>query len=237
MMKSFLLLGQSNMAGRGDFGEVPEILNDRCYMQRNGRWVSMSEPINPDRHLFGAFHSGVGLSASFADEYAKHFNEDVGLIPCADGGTAISEWQPGELLYDHAVAQAKLAQRTSEIVGILWHQGENDSVDVEDVRRYHDRFMHMISSLIKDLNLPQSTPIIIGELGEFTGGYDGGKCKFFKEINAILKRLSQELPRGGFVSSEGLTCKEDGIHFNSKSYREFGKRYFETFLRTKENRE
>ena len=25
-------------------------------------------------------------------------------------------------------------------------------------------------------------------------------------------------------------CKEDGIHFNSASYREFGKRYFKTHL-------
>ncbi|MBQ2401175.1 MAG: hypothetical protein II311_04070, partial [Lachnospiraceae bacterium] len=33
---------------------------------------------------------------------------------------------PGELLYDHAVMQSKLAQRTSEIAGILWHQGESD---------------------------------------------------------------------------------------------------------------
>ena len=28
-MKSFLLIGQSNIAGRGDFGEVPEIVNAR----------------------------------------------------------------------------------------------------------------------------------------------------------------------------------------------------------------
>ena len=228
------MIGQSNMAGRGNFGEVPEIINDRCYMLRNGRWQPMSEPINPDRQVFGAFHSGVGLAASFADEYANHFGENIGLIPCADGGTAISEWQPGELLYDNAVSQAKLAQRTSEIVGILWHQGENDSCDIKDVKLYHDRFIKMISSLLKDLNLPQNTPILIGELGDFVGTYDAGKCKFHKEINTTLKELSQELPCGGFVSSKDLVCKDDGIHFDSKSYRQFGKRYFEVYLRIKE---
>ncbi len=231
-MKSFLLMGQSNMAGRGDFGEVPEISNSKCYMLRNGRWHPMSEPINPDRQIFGYFHSGVGLSASFADEYAKYFGEEIGLIPCADGGTKISEWQPGELLYDSAVSQAKLAQRTSEIAGILWHQGENDSHRIEDVELYHDRFMNMISSLIKDLNLPSNIPVIIGELGVFVGEYDGGKCKYFRDINAILKGLSEELENGGFVSANGLTCKDDGIHFNSKSYREFGKRYFDIYLKT-----
>ena len=53
-MKSVLLIGQSNMAGRGDFGEVPEIQHPRCFMMRNGRWVTMSEPINPDRPVFGS---------------------------------------------------------------------------------------------------------------------------------------------------------------------------------------
>ena len=28
-----------------------------------------------------------------------------------------------------------------------------------------------------------------------------------------------------------LICKEDGIHFNSASYREFGKRYFDAYLK------
>ena len=40
--------------------------------------------------------------------YAKYFNEKVGLIPCADGGTSISEWLPGEVLFDNAKNQAKL---------------------------------------------------------------------------------------------------------------------------------
>ena len=29
-MKLFLLIGQSNMAGRGEFGEVPDIADKRC---------------------------------------------------------------------------------------------------------------------------------------------------------------------------------------------------------------
>ena len=229
-MKSFLLIGQSNMAGRGDFGEVDEIVNPLCKMLRNGRWQPMSEPVNPDRQIFGYFHSGVGLVASFADEYAKHFGEEVGLIPCADGGTAIKEWQPGELLYDSAVFQARLAMRTSEIIGILWHQGENDSCNEEDVAAYHDRFMTMINSFIKDLELPSDIPVIVGELGEYLQDYQNGKCKYFKEINVILNTLGKELVRGECVSAKGLSCKNDGVHFNSHSYRELGRRYFKAYL-------
>ncbi|MBQ8439852.1 MAG: hypothetical protein IJX19_04235, partial [Clostridia bacterium] len=50
---SFLLIGQSNMAGRGDFADVEPIKNKRCLMLRMGRWQIMSEPINPDRKIFG----------------------------------------------------------------------------------------------------------------------------------------------------------------------------------------
>lgn len=230
-MKAFLLIGQSNMAGRGTFGEVPEIENSKCFMLRNGRWQPMGEPINPDRA--GSIHEGVGLSASFADEYAKYFDEEIGLIPCADGGTSIKEWQPGELLYDNAVYQAKLALRSSEIIGVLWHQGENDSYTQEDAELYHNRFMNLFSTLFKDLKLPQSTPILIGEIGEFVAEHDNGNCKYFKQINSTLKKLSKELCCSCFVSSKGLTCKEDKVHFDSKSYREFGIRYFKEYLNLK----
>lgn len=37
-MKSILLIGQSNMAGRGFTHEVPPIYNERIMMLRNGRW-------------------------------------------------------------------------------------------------------------------------------------------------------------------------------------------------------
>lgn len=230
-MKAFLLIGQSNMAGRGDFGEVEEINNPRCKMLRNARWQPMSEPICPDRSPFVYYHSGVGLSASFADEFAKHFGEDVGLIPCADGGTRLEEWQPGTALFANTVAQCKLAQKYAgaEIVGILWHQGESDSTDARDVALYHDRFLTMLNAMKAEIGISDDVPVLIGELGEFVGSYENGRCAYFKTVNEILSTLASELPRGAFVSAKGLTSKEDHIHFNSASYREFGKRYFEAY--------
>ena len=115
-LKSFLMIGQSNMAGRGEFADVPPIDNFRCYMLRNGRFLRMSEPVNPDRPIFGIkFHSGTSLAASFANELANEEECRVGLIPCADGGTYIDEWQPGEVLYEHAVFMTKLAMRRFEL--------------------------------------------------------------------------------------------------------------------------
>jgi len=228
-MKSFLLIGQSNMAGRGDFGEVPEIINDRCFMLRNGRWQFMSEPINPDRAVFNPdFHSGVGLAASFADEYAKYFNDTIGLIPCADGGTSLSQWMPGEILFDNAVMNAKLAMRSSELVGILWHQGENDAMDFDDVK-YKKNFIQMMTELRKELNA-ENLPVIIGEISENIA--PSWNVKYAKEMNGLLMEIAEEFPHCKLTLAKDLELKNDGIHFSSKSYRILGKRYFEKYLET-----
>ena len=88
----------------------------------------------------------------------------------------------------------------------------------------------MLSSLIKDLNLPSDIPVIIGGLGDFVKVYKDGSYIYFEKVNETLKTLANELPRGAFADAKGLNCKYDGIHFDSKSYREFGKRYFKAYL-------
>lgn len=58
-MKSILLIGQSNMAGRGFIDEVPPIIDERMMMLRNGKWQMMEEPIHSDRSV-----AGIGPAAS-----------------------------------------------------------------------------------------------------------------------------------------------------------------------------
>ena len=226
LLDSVLMLGQSNMAGRGDFGQVKPIRNPMCYMLRMGRWQPMCEPVNPDRAIFeGKYRSGVSLAASFADEYAKNLGRPVGLIPCADGGTKISQWLPGELNYDHALLQARLALRTSRLTAILWHQGESDCITEENVAAYRGRFHQIITALRRDLNRPD-LPVIIGELPRNIG--ESWKTQGREEkLNLILNQLTRELPNCAIASSQDLTVKPDGIHFDSPSCREFGKRYFQ----------
>ena len=142
-IRSFLLVGQSNMAGRGDLTAANALTAPDCFMLRMGRWQPMSEPINVDRSVAeGAVpRSGANLAASFAAQLQKETGAKIGLIPCADGGTRISQWQPGEVLFDHAVFQAKLAQRTSLLTAILWHQGESDCLAPEQLEAYPEQFL------------------------------------------------------------------------------------------------
>lgn len=222
------------MAGRGNIGDVEPILNNRCSMLRNGKWQPMTEPICCDRAVdnrFGGTHSGVGSGASFADAYAKAHPEFlVGLIPCADGGTKISEWQPGEVLFDNAVMQTRLAMRSmlGKLAGILWHQGESDSKDEENAKLYRERLERMISAFRRELHA-DDVPFIMGEAGIFIN--HAGEYPFVGEINEIQRTAAEERPYCGFVSVEGLTHKPDFLHFDAVSQRELGLRYFAEFER------
>ena len=230
LVSSVLMIGQSNMAGRGDIGDVDPIDNRNCYMLRMARWQRMSEPINPDRSMFtGSFKSGVSLAASFADDFANHINAPVGLIPCADGGTRLEQWMPGELLFDHATAMTKLAQRTSELKCIIWHQGESDRKNEESIITYKERFIKMITQLREELNA-QNVPVIIGELSR-SPDPEAYKLSSNFRLNSIFSEIAKELPLCSVASSDGLILKADNLHFNSVSLREFGHRYFKEFLK------
>ncbi len=223
MVHSFLLIGQSNMAGRGHADEVEPIVNDRIKVLRNGRWQPMYVPVNPDRRT-----SGVCLAESFADAYTKDHDAEVGLIPCADGGTALCQWMPGELLFDHALMQCRLAMRTSELAGILWHQGEGDCREGRYLV-YEEKCRKMFTVLREELGLPD-VPILVGGLGDFLVEFTKKEISVnYMKVNAALQNVAATLPRCGFVSAEGLTANPEIIHFNAVSLREFGLRYYEKF--------
>lgn len=223
-MKSFLMIGQSNMAGRGFLQDVAPIYDERLHMLRNGQWQMMTEPINYDRPV-----AGVSLAASFAAAYVNaNPNDKIGLIPCAEGGSTLDQWHPDGTLFQHAIAQARFALKTSDIAGILWHQGESDSMNNLH-ETYYDKLHVIVEAFRQELQL-QDVPLMIGELGHFLGqtGF-GVYSPQYKEVNAQLRRFAHEQPHCYFVTAEGLTANPDGIHLDAVSQRKFGYRYFEAF--------
>lgn len=219
-MNSILLIGQSNMAGRGFVAEAIPVDFSHIFMLRNGRWQAVFRPIHPDRKT-----AGVCLAESFAEAYVKKYKVDLGLIPCADGGTSLDQWQEGSLLYDNAVNNARLAMRTSNIIGILWHQGEADCRPGL-IENYNDRFIKMITAMQRDLGI--NVPVIVGGLGEFLTVFGDGSLRQYVALNTELEKLKDN-ENIGFASAEGLTSNPDNLHFNSASLHEFGLRYFNEF--------
>ena len=225
MMYSFLLVGQSNMAGRGFPAEVEKIPNDGIYVLRNGRWWPMYVPVNPDRVT-----AGINLAESFVFRFLQdHPGDTVGIIPCADGGTALHQWEPGEVLYDHAVMMTSLAQRNSTLAGILWHQGESDCGESR-WPLYEEKAGRILQRLRADVGAPE-VPVILGGLGDFLQVCRDGKFVNYVHVNAALRSMAQKLPGFGFASAEGLGANPDNLHFSAAALREFGLRYYEEFKR------
>jgi hypothetical protein len=222
-MYSFLLIGQSNMAGRGNPQNVERFNPEGIKLLRNGLWTFGYRPVNPDRKS-----AGVCLAESFAEEFVKKYNTEVGLIPCADGGTSLDQWQKGEALYENAVFQGKLASRSSKLTAVLWHQGESDC-DPLLYPTYRPRLEKMMADLRRDLNIPE-VPFLVGGLGDFLADcHRFENLKNYTHINKALREIAEQNDNVGFVCAEGLGASSDNLHFNGASLREFGRRYFAKF--------
>lgn len=212
----YLLIGQSNMAGRGiveaqDKQPHPRVLT----LDKQGRWVPAVDPIHFDKPI-----AGVGLGTTFGRVMAEREpGVTIGLIPCAVGGTPISRWQPGADLYEAALKRARAAAPSGVFKGVLWHQGESDSGKEETGKVYAAQLDAMIAAWRKDLAVAE-LPVVVGQLGEFYVRGAGVKL-----VRAALETLPARVKHTAFVPATELNHKGDMVHFDAASYREFGRRY------------
>lgn len=224
-MDIFLLIGQSNMAGRGRLVEVAAITHPHVHMFRDGQWQAAAEPLHQDKASAGA-----GLAMSFAQTMAERYpSMQVGLIPVAVGGTPLSRWMPACDLYQNAVEVARTAVSSADTLrGILWHQGEADSVQHDTATTYAERLREMITMLRHELDAPH-VPFVAGELGPFLARR--ANMSLFETVNTQLHLLETLLPHYAVVSASDLSDNGDNLHFNAPSLRTFGLRYAEVFCK------
>lgn len=232
----FLLIGQSNMAGRGKIEPQDQVAVPRVLMlSKEGKWVPATDPLHFDKKV-----AGVGLGRTFGIEIANSSPEiTIGLIPCAVGGSPIDSWQPG-LYYpptkshpwDDAIKRAKLALAAGELKGILWHQGESDSS--QELSAVYEKKLHdLVGRLRRELDAP-NVPFIVGQMGDFA---DHPWKASKKEVDRALRDLPQKVARTAYVSAAGLDHQGDGTHFDADSYRELGRRYAAAYLQLVKNGE
>ena len=224
----FLLVGQSNMAGRGKVDAADTAARPNILMLDQARsWVPAVDPMHFDKPV-----AGVGLGRSFA---ARVLDVEpavtVGLIPAAVGGSPIDTWQPGVFYeptkshpWDDAIARAQVAMQAGTLKAILWHQGESDST-AELAPAYEAKLHDLIARFRTTLATPD-VPFIVGQLGRFPdASWDDAR----RMVDAAHRALPNKVPRTAFVSSEGLVHGGDTVHFDAASLRELGQRYAEAY--------
>ena len=225
----YLLVGQSNMAGRGKVSDADRKPMKRVVMfKKNQSWAPAVEPMHFDKSI-----AGTGLGRTFGIQIAETFPEvQIGLIPCAVGGSPIRTWVPGGYHsqtkshpWDDAITRAKAAMQHGTLKGILWHQGESDS-NVKDAPAYEYKLHDLIARFRKELGAPD-VPFIAGQMGIFAERpWSDAK----KQVDKAHRDLPKKVHNTAFVSAEGLAHKGDNVHFSAASFRTFGHRYAKAYL-------
>lgn len=228
----YLLIGQSNMAGRAPLGKGHSPLTEKDWLLNDqDQWEHATAPLNRyssvrKDYTMQRTNMGEGFLKALRKGGAE---EEIGLIVNARGGSRIQQWQKGEPLYEEALRRAKIAQKKGTLRGVLWHQGESDADQPEN---HLENLLNFIKDLRSDLG-NESLPFIVGEIGKGENK-DADKRVGIKEINAQLSRLPESLPSTAFVQSADLTTM-DGTHFNAESTLILGERYAEAFLQMEKN--
>jgi hypothetical protein len=229
-MDLYLLVGQSNMAGRGKVDEESKQVNPRVFMlNKDGQWVPATDPMHFDKPS-----AGVGPGLVFGKAMAEAAPDArIGLIPCAVGGTPLKLWSPGvqdpntkAFPYDDTIRRVQLALKDGSLKGIIWHQGESDRPATDFSRKqYTAKFTDFIARLRQDLNAPQ-VPFVAGELPQL----DEKFLEVNQRFNEMVQGLKSTVSNYACVSAKDLTDGGDKLHLDTNSARIFGQRYAEAML-------
>ncbi|KAK7410064.1 hypothetical protein VNO78_00549 [Psophocarpus tetragonolobus] len=232
----FILAGQSNMAGRGgvindtstgiatwDGVVPPESSPNPSVLRLNAHqtWVEAREPVSADIDFKKT--NGVGPGMAFANWVLEKHPElgVIGLVPCAIGGTNISEWERGKELYNHMMKRAKASLRDGGTIrALLWYQGETDTVNLHDSQFYQTRVHKFFLDVRRDLQFPL-LPIIQVALASGSGPY----------IEVIRQaQLSIDLLNLRTVDAHGLPLLPDGLHLSTQAQVHLGQMMANAFL-------
>ncbi|KAG8377478.1 hypothetical protein BUALT_Bualt08G0037100 [Buddleja alternifolia] len=229
-----ILAGQSNMAGRGGVinnttwdGIVPPECRPNPLILRLSAaltWQEAQEPLHRDIDFTKICGVGPGMAFSNSVLQRDLGIGVIGLVPCAIGGTNISEWRRGGILYNQLVvrAQAALHGGGGMIRAILWYQGESDALDPEDAKLYKKRLKKFITHVRSDLRSPL-LPFIQVALAS-GGAY----------VDIIRKaQLEIDLPNVRCVDAKGLALQPpDNLHLTTAAQVELGTMLADAFLQT-----
>lgn len=241
-----LLIGQSNMSGRGTVDTVNYDIPDSGIDQYGASGPNgtigpvggtISAAVDPLAHADRIdLSNGLGPGTAFARWYmtTMKLGRRVLLVPAAYGGTPLVStaqlgWRRGVTgnLYDQAVTQTKnaLARAGSgaSLVAALWIQGEADGDASITGAAYQTDLDALITGLRTDLSVP-SLPFIIGQMvPEYLGTGTRGA------IDTIQAATPGRLTNVGYTLGPTNLNKGDGNHYTDTGQRLMGRYLFATY--------
>lgn len=229
----FLLIGQSNMAGRGYMLEEDmQVFDENVFiLNEAGEIVPATNPLNQYSSIRkGMEIQRIGPGYGFAMKISRETGRKILLVVNAKGGTTLSQWAKGEGgdgFYEEAVRRTKQAMQYGTLKAILWHQGCGDS-------RNTDVYMGKLAVFVENLrhDLGADVPFIAGELGQWRSNVAA--------FNEMIHSISDYIPHSDWVSSDGgvpiASPDPEGEpnlkdpHFDRRSQIMLGERYADKVL-------
>ena len=224
----YLLLGQSNMAGRGtlEAADTTTAIEGVWLLDSDGVPTRAIAPLN----RYSSIRKDIKLQGySPANEFGRLMHSRTGrkilLVVNAKGGSAISQWQPGDRhgFLNEAVRRARQAMQYGTLKGILWHQGETDIQ--RHTPDYGGKFATMIGALRDSLDA-HDVLVVAGQ----TGRWGWAPAKDINTFNdSVVPAMCHRVKNCTYVSSHDLgrlfKDKEHDPHFSRKAQIELGRRY------------
>ena len=235
----WVLAGQSNMEGVGDLVNV-QAPDPRVHsFDQLDRWLIAQEPLhnlpgavdrvhwrgNPPERLTGQAldkfiserKKGAGLGLPFAVEMVRRTGVPVGLVPCAHGGTSMTQWDPalkdkgGDSLYG---AMIRRFQRTGgKAAGVLWYQGEADAGPAA-APLFANKFQKFIEAVRQDFG-QADLPFYYVQLGRHVATTNAREWNAVQEAQRLLEG---QVGKTGVVTAIDLSL-DDGIHVGTQSHK------------------
>lgn len=214
----FVCAGQSNMSGRGNSNQTfsNSAGGVTAYMLGNDdNFKVLQDPYDSDTNQVDAVSSDPTASGSWIVRFANQWlaNNEIPpiFIPCAKGGTAISEWARST----SATTLYGSMKRRVDLVGgcavVLWEQGERDSTNA--VNTSGAAYQAALEQLALDIDSDFGVKTFVIPLHTLTAtGYDNQTAIRAAQIDAAAASANIEI-------SQTLTdidlSSGDGLHFQT----------------------
>ncbi|HSI84222.1 MAG: sialate O-acetylesterase [Candidatus Methylacidiphilales bacterium] len=162
-------------------------------------------------------------------------HDELIIVKSAQSGEPIrrwyKKWRPrgemekiGELgrLYDILMTEVKKATEGKPVpdtVTFIWMQGEADTHTPETYGVYEESLKGLIAQIRGDLKRPD-TFVVIGRISDFADYPEG-----MKAVREAEMSVANGDPLSGWVDTDDLNGKHNGLHYSKEGYRTLGERF------------
>ena len=240
-----IFMGQSNMAGRGDYEEAVPCLPGHGFeyhpVTEPGVLTTVSEPFGKyenndsvnDNGGNGVDRRSGDMVSSFIESYYAVSGTPLVGVQCSRGGTE-SKWWNNETRLNEATARYNEAKEYLEASGytigkrfMVWCQGCADADYNRSIESYKENTVSIFNTMKANTGLTDMFMIRIGHCKTSgAAAIDTLKDPRYKAINLAQKELADEVDGitavASFYTDEYAALMRDQYHYHQAAYNSIG---------------